>query len=220
MINPTYADSWTTPSANGAVPGGTPLPQDVLAQLERVLASPDFVASERNRRFLRHVVEGTLRGETARGYEIGTLVFGRPETFNATADPIVRIEAGKLRRDLETYYLKSGRHDPIRILLPKGAYRAVFLPNGSNVPGAGALLLLRAALLGLAGEEEEATVAGRLIDQQYPGFLENPLVTQMLELLHAGDHRVRELILQGLQRAHQPVRSGWSSRAAVLAPVS
>jgi hypothetical protein len=99
---------------------------EVRSQLGRILASPDFVASERNRRFLAHVVERSLAGQRVKGYEIGAKIFGRGPGFNATTDPIVRIEAGKLRRDLETYYLKSGRRDRLRISLAKGAYRAVF----------------------------------------------------------------------------------------------
>ena len=41
-------------------------------------------------------------------------------------DPIVRIQAGRLRRSLERYYLLSGKGDPVRIELPKGTYVPVF----------------------------------------------------------------------------------------------
>ncbi|MGX5803947.1 hypothetical protein ACWGS9_22245, partial [Bradyrhizobium sp. Arg314] len=37
-------------------------------------------------------------------------------------DPIVRIEAGHLRRALERYYLTSGQGDPVLITIPKGGY--------------------------------------------------------------------------------------------------
>ena len=37
-------------------------------------------------------------------------------------DPIVRIQAGRLRRSLERYYLMSGAEDPVRIELPRGTY--------------------------------------------------------------------------------------------------
>jgi hypothetical protein len=212
MINSTHADSWATPSTNGTLPDSAPSPQDVLAQLERVLASPDFIASERNRRFLRHVVERTLRGETARGYEIGTLVFGRPQTFNATADPIVRIEAGKLRRDLETYYLKSGQHDPVQIDLPKGAYRAQFSYRHVDAAGNGVQLggrvILRAALLGMAGAGEEAGAAWREVIHNYPDFARNPRSAEALENIHGQDERIRRLLLEGLERASRSVERG------------
>jgi len=53
-------------------------------------------------------------------------VFGREESFDPQTDPVVRLEAGRLRRDLERYYLTAGRDDPILIEVPKGAYVPVF----------------------------------------------------------------------------------------------
>lgn len=99
-------------------------PEEVRGALQRVIASADFPASGRNRRFLAYVVEKVLQGsgEAVSGYEVATEVFGREKDFNATTDPIVRIEASKLRRDLETYYLKSGRRENIMISLPLGGY--------------------------------------------------------------------------------------------------
>lgn len=92
------------------------------------MASSDFPATDRNRRFLAFVVEKTLTGapEEASGYNVATQVFGRPPEFNPTTDPIVRIEAAKLRRDLEVYYLRSGQNDPVKINLPRGGYIPVF----------------------------------------------------------------------------------------------
>jgi len=106
------------------------LAADPRAELRRVLDSPDFPATPRNRRFLEFVAEKVLAGHEGRidPYDIGTKVFGRPESFQPLTDPIVRIEAGKLRRDLETYYLKSGRSNPLRLTLPKGGYRPEFVP--------------------------------------------------------------------------------------------
>lgn len=117
-------------AAESARPAAS-LPADPRAELQRVLASKDFPATARNRKFLEFVVEKALSGHDGKieAYEIGTKVFGRPEKFDPITDPIVRIEAGKLRRDLETYYLKEGRGNPLRIELPKGAYRPVFVPN-------------------------------------------------------------------------------------------
>lgn len=211
MINTTILESVDFPlptsRSHDAVAPGDPHTDEVRRQLERILASKDFVASDRNRRFLRHVVENSLRGQTVRGYEIGTQVFGRPSSFNATADPIVRIEAGKLRRDLETYYLKSGRQDPLRIILPKGSYRAVFTSNEAaqteSGPSRGSLLILRAALLGLAGEGPEAAAAWHAIEREYPDFALDPQAYKALGALHGQDEGVRELLLNGLRRAAQ-----------------
>ena len=89
-----------------------------------ILASTDFDTSERNRRFLSYVVEETLAGrpERIKAYSIATSVFGRDERFDPQVDSIVRIEAGRLRRSLERYYLTSGGNDSIRITIPRGSY--------------------------------------------------------------------------------------------------
>jgi adenylate cyclase len=107
----------------------------VRAALERVLASRDFDASDRNRRFLSFVVLAVLEGraEQIKAYTIGTEVFGRGEGFDPQADPIVRIEARRLRRSLEHYYLTSGRLDPIVISVPRGSYVPLFSAGGALV---------------------------------------------------------------------------------------
>ena len=96
----------------------------VRAELERVLTSPDLHASERRRAFLRYIVEETLGGRAGRlkGYSVAIAVFGRDDDFDAQADPVVRLEARRLRRDLDSYYVDAGSQDPIRITIPKGSY--------------------------------------------------------------------------------------------------
>jgi adenylate cyclase len=102
--------------------------EEIRRELERVLVSPDFDASPRNKRFLAHVVEQVLVGrkELIKAYSIATAVFGRSDDFDPQMDPIVRIEAVRLRRSLERYYLLSGRDDPIKIDIRKGTYCPVF----------------------------------------------------------------------------------------------
>jgi adenylate cyclase len=99
-----------------------------VRQLERILTSPDFDATRRSRDFLCFVVEETLsgRGEDLTQVAIALEVFGRKDNFDPLLDPIVRIQAGRLRRSLERYYLLAGRQDPVRIELPKGGYLPVF----------------------------------------------------------------------------------------------
>lgn len=96
----------------------------VRAQLDRILKSRPFRASRRRQRFLEYLVHETLTGsgENLKAYTIALEVFERPETFDALVDPLVRIEAGRLRDKLREYYETEGRSDPIRIDLPKGSY--------------------------------------------------------------------------------------------------
>ncbi|MCF3935366.1 hypothetical protein L1787_18385 [Acuticoccus sp. M5D2P5] len=101
-----------------------PSPNDIREELDRLLSHPRLDASERRRAFLRYIVEETLDGRSDRlkGYTIAVSVFGRDETFDSSADPVVRLEARRLRRDLDSYYLDAGHHDPVRISIPKGGY--------------------------------------------------------------------------------------------------
>jgi hypothetical protein len=72
--------------------------------------------------FLAYVVEESLAGRADRikAYSIATTVFGRDASFDPQSDPIVRVEAGHLRRALERYYLGAGREDPVEITIPRG----------------------------------------------------------------------------------------------------
>ena len=92
--------------------------------LNRILASPCFVQSERQRRFLKFIVTETLAGHTDRikGYTIAVEVFDRDVSFDPAIDAIVRVEAARLRAKLREYYEREGATDPVRFELPKGAY--------------------------------------------------------------------------------------------------
>ena len=106
----------------------TPSDEAVRSQLERILASNDFAQSARVKSFLRFVVEETLAGRADRlkEFTIATEVFERDETFDPQTNTIVRVEAGRLRRRIERYYLTDGQSDEVRIDLPKGTYVPLF----------------------------------------------------------------------------------------------
>jgi len=99
-------------------------PSAISGQMNRILDSPEFKATDAQRAFLQYVVEKTLAGhaDAIKGYTVATEVFGRHEDFDQSTDPIVSIQANKLRRALERYYLVAGQSDPIRIDIPKGTY--------------------------------------------------------------------------------------------------
>jgi len=96
----------------------------IREQLDRILNSGPFHQSQRRQRFLGYLVNETLagRGERLKGYNIALEVFDRPETFDPTIHPLVRIEAARLREKLREYYEVEGQSDAIHIDLPKGTY--------------------------------------------------------------------------------------------------
>jgi adenylate cyclase len=114
----------------------------VREHLERLLHSSQFDASARSREFLRFVVDEALagRGERLNQGLIAVTVFGRKDDFDAILDPIVRVQAGRLRRSLERYYLLTGDSESIHIELPKGGYAPVFVTTAARDGGRNATL--------------------------------------------------------------------------------
>jgi len=104
---------------------------EIRFALDRIIASPGFSKSPQLTSFLRFVVHETLngRGEQLKAYTIAVDALGRDSNFDPQNDPIVRVEAGRVRRALENYYAGDGRDDPIVIELPRGGYAAVIRSN-------------------------------------------------------------------------------------------
>jgi hypothetical protein len=100
----------------------------VRAALDALLAESRLRLSERNRRFLAFVVSEALagRGDRIKAYAVGVDVFGRGADFDPTTDPIVRIEATRIRSALSSYYDEFGFRDQVRIMIPPGSYAPVF----------------------------------------------------------------------------------------------
>ncbi len=96
----------------------------VRAQLDRILASAAFTDAERARRFLRYVVNCALEGRSGeiKEFVIAVEVLGRSTSFDPKTDPIVRVEAKRLRDRLSSYYAGEGWSDAVLISLPKGGY--------------------------------------------------------------------------------------------------
>ena len=105
-----------------------PTPEAIQAQLKTILESAEFKASDKQRKFLSFVVDETLEGRASqiKGYTVAVSVYGRTEKFDPQVDPIVRVEAGRLRRGLERYYLTTGKNDPVSIKILKGGYVPTF----------------------------------------------------------------------------------------------
>ena len=107
---------------------------DVLEALERIERSSLFVRAGRQRSLLRHLVEKSTSGRSAEIKEvtIALEVFGRA-SYDPQVDALVRVEIGKLRRRLESYYAGEGADDAVRIEIPKGSYEPTFLESGTSV---------------------------------------------------------------------------------------
>jgi hypothetical protein len=105
----------------------------IRAELDRVLASPEFRTSKRSQDFLKYVVEHALSGQAdlLKERTIGIEVFGRSTDYDPGEDATVRVKAGEVRKRLGLYYAEQGAHDAVRIELPLGTYIPEFRPGES-----------------------------------------------------------------------------------------
>jgi TolB-like protein len=115
--------------------------ESVRTQLRKILSSSAFARSERLARFLNFTVEQTLegRGDHLKEFVIGVEVFDKTEKYDPRMDPIVRVEARRLREKLRKYYETEGREDPLYIDFPTGTYAPLIQTRDAMpVSGAGA----------------------------------------------------------------------------------
>ena len=96
----------------------------ILAELESILSSPFFQTSKRCKQFLSYAVQHRLEGNHDRLKErtIGVELFDRPVGYSTGDDPVVRVQAGEVRRRLEQYYHAQTGHPAVRIELHVGSY--------------------------------------------------------------------------------------------------
>ena len=96
------------------------------ASLERILSSPEFLYAERLRRFLIYSFEHTLKGDSERALTescIGVEVFACEDGYDPLVDPIVRIEAQRLRAKLDAHYAAAElAPGVVRLQMPPGAF--------------------------------------------------------------------------------------------------
>jgi len=111
------------------VPDPTPQRETILASLEHLLAWPEIARSQQLAKFLEYIVQRTLAGDeqSIKAYSIAVDVLGRSVDFDPQSDPIVRVQARRLRGLLDEYYRGPGIADPVRIGLPVGRYIPEFL---------------------------------------------------------------------------------------------
>jgi tetratricopeptide (TPR) repeat protein len=126
MADPAAEVGDMTPVAR--VASSDPAPDEIRAELTRITASDVFSNSPQLISFLTFIVEAALNGKSDRlkGYVIGVEVLRRDVSFDPMVDPIVRVEATRLRRALVRYYAGPGANDDVIIAVPLGAYVPAF----------------------------------------------------------------------------------------------
>ncbi|HXT68640.1 MAG TPA: tetratricopeptide repeat protein [Vicinamibacterales bacterium] len=106
----------------------TPTEREIRDQIERIASSAAFRPSDRLKHFITFVASQALagKGDNLKEYAVGVQVFGRESSFDPRTDPVVRVQARRLRARLERYYKEEGQNDQILVDMPKGGYAPVF----------------------------------------------------------------------------------------------
>ena len=109
----------------------------VRLQLARLCQSEEFAESSRAIEFLHFIIEDALAGRADRLSQrvIANELYGRGSEFDPSTDPIVRMQASRVRRALEHYYLTAGKQDAIVISLQKGSYAPTIVTNAAEDTG-------------------------------------------------------------------------------------
>lgn len=102
----------------------SPAESAIREELTRVVTSSVFAHSDRMQRFITYIVNETIAGRerTLKEYAIGSNVYDKPASFDPRVDSIVRVEASRLRRKLQQYYLNEGRLNKLSIMMPASGY--------------------------------------------------------------------------------------------------
>ncbi len=109
--------------------------QSIIEQLERICASQEFSSKPVIKKLLTYLITAYLEGRSdqLKGYTIAVDVFEVKNGFDPDQNPLVRINAGRLRRLLRTYYLDEGANDTTYIEIPKGGYSPVITERAIEV---------------------------------------------------------------------------------------
>jgi TolB-like protein len=174
--------------------------------LTRVLESGYFRKCTQLSRFLRFAVTQALAGPDGVSKEtlIGVEIFGRPPDYDPATDPVVRVEARRLRDKLAQYYRSEGREDPLRIDLPKGSYSPVFEAQCVREPTPRSI-----AVLPFADHSAERTL----------GALSDGLTARLIArlALHSGLRVVSSTsVFRFREHAEDPCRLGAQLHAELL----
>jgi hypothetical protein len=103
--------------------------------LASIVQSATLGEHETLRRLISFMVERALATPDAplREYDIGVKIMRLGGDWDSRTNATVRLEVSHLRNRLAEYYHREGLRDPIHIVIPKGAFNAIFV-RAENAP--------------------------------------------------------------------------------------
>ena len=127
--------------------------QATNAQIQRIVQSKAFRASEIHRNLLSYLAEKSLDGSAdgLKEYTVGLDVFAKPASFDPRQESAVRMHVARLRQKLTEYYRTEGAHDPLIVDLPKGGFKLTIEPRPAVVAPEQIAAPMRQSVLVLGG---------------------------------------------------------------------
>lgn len=188
--------------------------QDLLA---RILASKPFANASSLKRVLKYLCDQTHNPESSplQEYSIALDALGRPPDFDPKLDPIVRVDVAQIRRRLQTYFDTEGRHERLRLAIPKGQYRVAFTERDAaeaerpgEAPDATALERFWRPYLDRC-QDNVLMITELLFFRDSKGnFVRNIYVNDLSSARTALAAKVPDLILEGFQPSYHFVSAG------------
>ncbi|RVU85838.1 hypothetical protein EOL70_05020 [Leucothrix sargassi] len=116
----------------------------LIATEKLLLESHGFRTKPQMQRLLSYLIRHSVeKNESAlQQKQIAIACLGRSDDFIPAQDPIVRIEAARLRKLLDAFYKTVQQYVPYRLSLPKGSYRIAFARTEERALSSGLGLLL------------------------------------------------------------------------------
>ena len=185
----------------------------VNQHLDQALSSPLFRNAERQSRFLRFVVDAALQSPeaTIKEFDIGIAVYDRRTDYDPRTDPIVRVEAARLRARLREYY-EMTPPELVRIDLPKGGYVPLFISvKGPPEPLAVGLSVLVSPFRSLSPDPGHQSFCDGLTEEVLHKLAQNPRLRVITESVAARlgqteGPKARYLLEASVRRAGAEVR--------------
>jgi TolB-like protein len=129
--------------------------------LDKLLGSKQLAGSKSLKTFLQYLVIKTQNSQEhqIKEYSLGVDVFHRKETFDPRIDPIVRVQAHRLRLKIKAHYSAEGRYETMRIDVPKGCYvPVIYQYSGVDLPSESNFLRCRIAVLPFLNLSSESPI--------------------------------------------------------------
>ncbi|HUS06693.1 MAG TPA: hypothetical protein VMZ52_10370 [Bryobacteraceae bacterium] len=105
-------------------------------EIDRLVHSDLFRASDAQRRLLTYLAEKSLAGQAddLKEYTVGIEAMGKPSEYDPQRDSSVRMQAARLRDKLAEFYRNEGSGHAVHVEFPKGRFKLIFEPRPVSAP--------------------------------------------------------------------------------------